>query len=160
MGKKKQSSVLFETEEDIIQVFEHEIHKVETTLERIDQLYKKDLKKLDKFSDKIAEVGGSWRFITTFLVVLVLWIVTNGILLSVPFDPFPFILLNLGLSMVAALQAPVILMSQNRAAKRDQARAELDLEKDVRDLRIDQKQLEILIHLKKEVAELKKKVGK
>ncbi len=151
------SRVLFDAEEDIIQVFEHEIHKVESTLQRLDLLYKRDLKKLDKLSDRIAEVGGSWSFITTFFVVLIGWIILNAVILVSAYDPFPFILLNLGLSMLAAVQAPIILMSQNRAAKRDQARAELDLEKDIRDLQIDQKQLEILLHLKKEIAELKRK---
>ena len=84
--------------------------------------------------------------------------VVNAIILSTPFDPFPFILLNLLLSTLAAVQAPVILMSQNRAARRDQARAELDLEKDLRDLEIDKKQLELLVRMQKDIAELKRKV--
>ena len=81
----------------------------------------------ERLSDKIAEFGGSWRFIITFGVILFLWILTNIIgLLSKPFDPYPFILLNLVLSTLAALQAPVIMMSQNRQEAKDRMRAEHD----------------------------------
>ena len=154
MARKK----LFEGDFDIISVFDNEIKKTEDTLDQLEKLYRKKLKRLDRFSDRIAEVGGSWGFITSFFVVLVGWMVVNAIILSTPFDPFPFILLNLLLSTLAAVQAPVILMSQNRAARRDQARAELDLEKDLRDLEIDKKQLEILVRMQKDIAELKRKV--
>ena len=68
-----------------------------------------------KLSDKMAVYGGSWRFIISFTVVLIIWISVNSyILLTKPFDPFPFILLNLVLSCIAAIQAPIIMMSQNR----------------------------------------------
>src|SRR5438034_5092405 len=81
----------------------------------------------ERLSDKIASFGGSWRFIITFGVVIVLWIAINVVLLATrPFDPFPFILLNLILSCLAALQAPVIMMSQNRVEARDRLRAEND----------------------------------
>ena len=112
-----------------------------------------------KLADKIAEFGGSWTFIITFFSFILIWIVVNiWFLATQPFDPFPFILLNLFLSMIAAIQAPVILMSQNRAAHRDQARAELDLEKDLRDLHIDMGSHKILLDLKKDVAAIKKKL--
>src|SRR6266480_3449751 len=69
----------------------------------------------ERLSDRIASFGGSWKFIITFGVVIVLWIAMNVVLLATrAFDPFPFILLNLILSCLAALQAPVIMMSQNR----------------------------------------------
>ena len=74
------------------------------------------------------------------------------------FDPYPFILLNLVLSCLAAIQAPIILMSQNRAAKRDQARAELDLEKDLRDLKIDQQSHKILLAMQKDMVKIKQKL--
>jgi len=81
----------------------------------------------ERLSDRIASFGGSWKFIITFGVVIVLWIAMNVVLLATrAFDPFPFILLNLILSCLAALQAPVIMMSQNRVEARDRLRAEND----------------------------------
>lgn len=80
-----------------------------------------------RLADKIADFGGSWTFISSFCLFLALWIVINaGVLLSRPFDPYPFILLNLMLSFLASLQAPVIMMSQNRQEARDRQRAEGD----------------------------------
>lgn len=80
-----------------------------------------------RVSDRIATFGGSWRFIFIFAFVLFVWIGINSyFLLSHPFDPFPFILLNLLLSCIAAIQAPVIMMSQNRQEARDRKRAEAD----------------------------------
>lgn len=80
-----------------------------------------------RVADKIADFGGSWTFISSFCVFLGLWIVINaGVLLARPFDPYPFILLNLMLSFLASLQAPVIMMSQNRQEARDRQRAEGD----------------------------------
>ncbi|MES1198324.1 MAG: DUF1003 domain-containing protein [Chitinophagaceae bacterium] len=76
-----------------------------------------------RVADKVASFGGSWKFIIFFLVVMLVWIGTNLYLLSKPFDPFPFILLNLLLSTIAALQAPVIMMSQNRKEEKDRQRA-------------------------------------
>ncbi len=157
MAKKRKEK--FSEDIDILQIFETEIRKAQETLDNIDKIYKKDLKWFDRLSDRIAEVGGSWSFIITFLIILFSWIIINSyIIINKPFDPFPFILLNLVLSCVAALQAPVILMAQNRAAKRDQARAELDLEKDLRDLNIDQNSHTILLHLHKDVEKIKKKM--
>ncbi len=81
----------------------------------------------ERVSDKIASFGGSWKFIFIFGFILFIWIVINSyFLLSKPFDPFPFILLNLILSCIAAIQAPVIMMSQNRQESRDRKRAEAD----------------------------------
>ena len=81
----------------------------------------------DRASDRIAEFGGSWKFIFTAIGFLALWVVTNTILLSQKrFDPYPFILLNLALNMIFALQAPIIMMSQNRQAHKDRLRADLD----------------------------------
>jgi uncharacterized membrane protein len=81
----------------------------------------------ESMADRIAEFGGSWGFILVFGVVLALWIGVNSIsFLSKPFDPYPYILLNLVLSCLAAIQAPVIMMSQNRQEARDRLRAEHD----------------------------------
>ncbi|MCT7665767.1 DUF1003 domain-containing protein [Shinella kummerowiae] len=83
----------------------------------------------ERIADGIARVGGSWAFIIGFLVFLVLWTVVNTIVLSrEAFDPYPFIFLNLVLSMLAALQAPIIMMSQNRQAARDRFEASKDYE--------------------------------
>jgi uncharacterized membrane protein len=79
-----------------------------------------------KISDKVASFGGSWKFIISFFVVLVLWIILNVVMVSNAFDPYPFILLNLVLSCIAALQAPVIMMSQNRLEEKDRKRGEND----------------------------------
>lgn len=80
----------------------------------------------EKISDKIAEIAGSWIFIISFCVILFLWVVLNTILLLRPYDPYPYILLNLVLSCVAALQAPIIMMSQNRQEQKDRMRSEND----------------------------------
>jgi CRP/FNR family transcriptional regulator, cyclic AMP receptor protein len=81
----------------------------------------------DRAADVIAEFGGSWKFIFTAIGFLVLWVVTNTLLLwQRPFDKYPFILLNLVLNMIFALQAPIIMMSQNRQSHKDRLRADLD----------------------------------
>src|SRR5439155_24301457 len=84
----------------------------------------------ERVADSVAKFGGSWSFIFSFAGVLLSWIAVNAILLrnvgNGPFDPYPFILLNLFLSMLAAIQAPVIMMSQNRQDAKDRIRSELD----------------------------------
>ncbi len=81
----------------------------------------------ERIADKVAAFGGSWTFIITFGVVLLSWVGTNTLALhDKGWDPYPYILLNLVLSMVAAIQAPVIMMSQNRQAQKDRLKADLD----------------------------------
>ena len=107
----------------------------------------------DKLADKVTEIAGSWGFIIVFCLFLILWMIINTIMI-VKFDEYPFILLNLILSCIAALQAPVIMMSQNRAAKKDSLRSlndyktdlksELileDLHEQMRDLQSNQKKI-------------------
>lgn len=77
-------------------------------------------------ADKIAKFAGSWAFIFSFTGVLILWMAVNTVLATKSFDPYPFILLNLVLSCVAAIQAPLIMMSQNRQEGKDRHRAEND----------------------------------
>jgi len=80
-----------------------------------------------RLADRMASFGGSWTFIAIFLTVLFAWIAINTVgLLTKPFDPYPYILLNLVLSCIAAIQAPVILMSQNRQGEKDRLRADHD----------------------------------
>lgn len=87
----------------------------------------------DRLADKVASVGGSWSFIITFLVVLMIWMGFNSFILTRDaFDPYPYILLNLVLSCVAALQAPVIMMSQNRQTEADRLGAQHDYEVNVK----------------------------
>ncbi len=78
---------------------------------------------ISRVADKVAGFGGSWKFILSFGLFMLIWILVNLYLLSKPFDPFPFILLNLLLSTLAAIQAPIIMMSQNRKEEKDRQRA-------------------------------------
>jgi uncharacterized membrane protein len=81
----------------------------------------------EKLADKLAYFGGSWKFIGTFGALLFLWIIVNtAVVLDKPFDPYPYIFLNLVLSCLAAIQAPLIMMSQNRQESKDRLRAEHD----------------------------------
>jgi len=90
----------------------------------IDTQYQDSLTFGQKLADRMADFGGSWRFIIIFSIVIFLWLGLNSFLLfSRPFDPFPFILLNLVLSCIAAIQAPVIMMSQKRHESRDRMRS-------------------------------------
>ncbi|MBX3294954.1 MAG: DUF1003 domain-containing protein [Acidobacteria bacterium] len=85
----------------------------------------------ERLADRVASFGGSWTFIAVFFLALVSWVILNSYILARSgdaFDPFPYILLNLFLSMLAAVQAPVILMSQNRQAAKDRENAEHDYE--------------------------------
>lgn len=76
-----------------------------------------------KLADKVASFGGSWRFIIAFGLFMLVWMAVNVYFLTKPFDPYPFILLNLILSTLAAIQAPIIMMSQNRKEEKDRQRA-------------------------------------
>ena len=85
----------------------------------------------DKLADKITEVAGSWKFIIGMIIFLTVWILLNLYILEDQ-DPYPFILLNLILSCIAALQAPIIMMSQNREAKKDRMRSSNDYKTDLK----------------------------
>ncbi|MFA5407981.1 MAG: DUF1003 domain-containing protein [Bacilli bacterium] len=86
----------------------------------------------EKMADAVADFAGSWIFIITFILILLLWIIANVYFINKPFDKFPFILLNLILSCVAALQAPVIMMSQKRQEKKDRLRSDNDYKIDLK----------------------------
>ncbi|KRG42508.1 cyclic nucleotide-binding protein [Stenotrophomonas pictorum JCM 9942] len=86
----------------------------------------------ERVADKVASVGGSWRFIICFGVVLVIWMLVNSAVLAKAFDPYPYILLNLVLSCLAAVQAPIIMMSQNRQAAVDRMHAENDYQVNIK----------------------------
>lgn len=99
-----------------------------------------------RLADRVAAIGGSWAFITGFCVFLVGWAILNSVVLATrAFDPFPFIFLNLMLSMLAAVQAPIIMMSQNRQAEKDRFDARLDYETNQRaEIQINQLHEEVL----------------
>ena len=86
----------------------------------------------DKVADKLSEIAGSWTFIILFCLFLLFWIILNGVILINGVDPYPFILLNLLLSCLAALQAPIIMMSQNRQSKKDTIRNKNDYRTDLK----------------------------
>lgn len=121
----KPSTQLDETERDVL------LHSREGRIlsENTNTAYESKQSAGEHVADVIARVGGSWAFIIGFIVFLVAWTIVNTILLTKDaFDPYPFIFLNLVLSMLAALQAPIIMMSQNRQATRDRFEASKDYE--------------------------------
>jgi uncharacterized membrane protein len=91
----------------------------------VNEVYEEELTLGQRLADQIARFGGSWPFVTLFLALMATWITFNSTVGKPP-DPYPFILLNLALSCLAALQAPIIMMSQNRANAKDRIRAEMD----------------------------------
>jgi uncharacterized membrane protein len=116
---------LDEAEREVID----EMAREETTAENVPETLDEEATFWDRLADRVAAVGGSWTFIFGFFTLMMVWVVLNVALLKpfhLEFDPYPFIFLNLMLSMVAAIQAPVIMMSQNRQAKKDRAAAEHD----------------------------------
>lgn len=122
---------VLETEKGELSALEEQVVKSlkeqELLSRNINIEYERQLKVGDRLADRLAEVAGSWKFITGFFIVLIIWIAANAVILTQkPFDPYPFILLNLVLSCLAAIQAPVILMSQNRQEARDRLRSEQD----------------------------------
>jgi uncharacterized membrane protein len=103
------------------------LHDGELIADNLNQGFDRSLTFGERLSDKVAEFGGSWRFILLFFGVIFVWVTANSVfLLFRPFDPYPYILLNLVLSLLASVQAPIILMSQNRQEARDRMRAEND----------------------------------
>jgi uncharacterized membrane protein len=134
----------------------------------ISQKAKGELSLGDRLADSIARVGGSWTFIVSFLAFLAAWAILNAWLLGAKgFDPYPFIFLNLLLSMLAALQAPVIMMSQNRQAEHDRVDAahgyEVNLKAEIEIMALHEKLDELrqqeLVALRDEVRELAKGVA-
>ncbi len=98
----------------------------------VDKQEDKDLTRGEKLADKLSEVAGSWGFIIGFTLFILGWIVINLVVMRKAMDPYPFILLNLMLSCLASLQAPIIMMSQNRQAKKDSIRNQNDYQVDLK----------------------------
>ncbi|MFN8323554.1 MAG: DUF1003 domain-containing protein [Chitinophagales bacterium] len=163
---EKLHDLIQDTENDIDKIndfFTDNINDDELLTKVLMQAQDKEVSFGDKLSDTVAEFGGSWAFIITFFSLLVFWILVNVFVLTQkPFDPYPFILLNLILSCIAAIQAPIIMMSQNRKEAKDRQRAQNDYlinlkaEMEIKNLQlnmknlfeIQKKQIEILDELK------------
>ncbi|WP_397604926.1 DUF1003 domain-containing protein [Sphingorhabdus sp.] len=113
----------------------HHIHHVQRTSRDVGDIVDEQATFGQRLSDKVAAVGGSWKFIMVFAAVLLGWMLLNSQILGklvTPFDPYPFIFLNLMLSTVAAIQAPIIMMSQNRQSAKDRIAAAHDYEVNLR----------------------------
>ncbi|HHO68624.1 MAG TPA: DUF1003 domain-containing protein [Gammaproteobacteria bacterium] len=143
---EKDLGELDELEQEVVQSLQNE----ELLSENINEQYEQSLGLGDRIADKVAEFGGSWRFIISFSVFLAAWIILNSFLiLKAPFDPYPYILLNLVLSLLAAMQAPVIMMSQNRQEERDRLRAENDYQVNLKaelEIRVINEKLDQILH--------------
>ncbi len=114
---------LTEIESDVLR----SLHEQELLSKNLNAAYDSQLTLGQRLADKIADFGGSWRFLGIFAAVLLFWVTVNTtFFLKKPFDPYPYIFLNLVLSCLAAIQAPVIMMSQNRQEEKDRLRGEYD----------------------------------
>lgn len=172
----KSSKILLNSEKEqllklqniVKQTFEEEKLMVDNLLHQPEEVITKG----QKISDKVASFGGSWKFIILFAIILFIWILFNTVaILSLRFDPYPFILMNLVLSCIAALQAPIIMMSQNRQEEKDRKRSENDYlinlkaELELRSLhqKVDlllEEQIQMLIKSQAEQLELLRKLQK
>ena len=118
---------------DMLTVLAREIHSAQAmirsrAMRNANQIIEEQETRGERIADRVAAFGGSWTFIILFGVVLAVYTLTNILLRGRAWDPYPFILLNLFLSMLAAIQAPVIMMSQNRQDQKDRVRGELDFD--------------------------------
>jgi uncharacterized membrane protein len=133
-------------EQDVVR----SLRESELVADNLNRQFDRQLTMGQRIADKVADFGGSWRFIALFLGIMAVWVVVNSVyLLWKPFDPYPYILLNLGLSLLAAIQAPVIMMSQNRQEDRDRLRAENDYKVNLKaelEIRTISEKLDQLIH--------------
>ena len=116
----EETDILEDQEEIIDLLIKEKVSK------NVNSIHKETLTLANRMSDSLAKFVGSWGFVIIFIAIIIFWILTNQYVFSKPFDPFPFILLNLVLSCVAAIQAPVIMMSQNRQEEKDRIRAQND----------------------------------
>jgi uncharacterized membrane protein len=159
----------------------HHLHERIPISRNTSEQFDRELTIGQRIADRVAAFGGSWPFIILFMAVLISWIVVNSFLLiriGRSFDPFPYILLNLVLSMLAAIQAPVIMMTQNRQADKDRLSAQHDYEVNLKAeleimalhekldllrqnqwndlIELQQKQLEVLSRISEEIKKLTK----
>lgn len=121
----------------------------------INQIHQENRTFGERVSDVLAQKAGSWGFILSFLFLLVAWIFLNSLILKKPLDPYPFILLNLILSCIAALQAPIIMMSQRRQEEKDRIRSEQDYLIDQKAELLLEEVYHLMLELKQDVDQLK-----
>ncbi|HLC91146.1 MAG TPA: DUF1003 domain-containing protein [Candidatus Nanoarchaeia archaeon] len=120
----------------------------------------------ERIADRVAKFGGSWYFIIIFGLFIMTWMFINiYLLVARPFDPYPFILLNLILSCLAAMQAPIIMMSQNRQAQKDRKQEEINIEKEILDFKqdrldliLDQKEWDLLLSMDERLKKIERMV--
>ena len=129
--------------------------------EKIEDILDEEITFGDRLSDKVASFGGSWKFIIAFFSFMAFWIVLNVVLLhDKVFDPYPFILLNLLLSCLASIQAPLIMMSQNRVEAKDRTRSEHDYKINLKselEIQLLHKKIDhLLIHQNKHLLEMQR----
>lgn len=129
--RAKYVHTLLRAERGELSALEHEVleslEKQQTVASHVDRDFEQARSFGDRLADRVAEFGGSWAFLISFGIFMAVWIVVNSLVLYWrPIDPFPYILLNLLLSCLAAIQAPVIMMSQNRQEAKDRLRARND----------------------------------
>ncbi|HHV74860.1 MULTISPECIES: DUF1003 domain-containing protein [unclassified Thermoanaerobacterium] len=150
-SKKDLIKVILEDIDDSEMIEEDIIHMIinEKVAKDVSKEHEKHLTFGDRMSDKLAEFAGSWVFIIGFGIVLFAWIIANSFILKRPYDPYPFILLNLILSCLAAIQAPIIMMSQNRQEAKDRIRSK-------NDYKVNLKSELIIEDLHKKIDELQK----
>jgi uncharacterized membrane protein len=144
MRRKREPKKPLSKKELLEMLLNHEQKEIEKMEEMVDLLISKNISINvnserdedntfgERMSDKLANFAGSWTFIIIFIVVLTGWILLNLWLFTNPFDEYPFILLNLILSTIASVQAPIIMMSQNRQDKKDRIRSENDYKIDLK----------------------------
>jgi len=118
---------------DLLSAISHQMHAAQElvrhrAMRNANEVIEREATRAERVADAVARFGGSWSFIISFLIVLVAYSAVNIVLGRSAWDPYPFILLNLFLSMLAAIQAPVIMMSQNRQDEKDRLRSELDFD--------------------------------
>lgn len=118
----KEKNELSDVEKEVVK----NIKEQDIITQNLYEQYNKELSRWDKASDTIASFGGSWKFIGFFFAFMAIWMILNGVMAiyGKAWDPYPYILLNLILSCIASIQAPIIMMSQNRLEERDRLRAE------------------------------------
>lgn len=158
------SNTLVQEVDDLANLRENVLHAIKEETSLTDQIEKEDIPILSpgqRLADLVATFGGSWTFILTFLGFIAIWICINVFWFSHrEFDPYPFILLNLILSCVASLQAPVIMMSQNRQEEKDRERSKKDyminLKSELEIRMLHEKLDHLILHQQRELIEIQK----
>ncbi|WP_200897390.1 DUF1003 domain-containing protein [Pontibacter korlensis] len=154
---QQESGELTELEQQVI----NSINQQELVSTNVEEELVEGISLGDRMADNIASFGGSWTFIISFFSFLLLWMTVNVYVLAIrPFDPYPFILLNLILSCLAAIQAPIIMMSQNRKEAKDRLRSEYDYKTNLKaelEIRLLHEKIDhLLTHQNQQLVEIQK----